>query len=366
MKIREYIQVKPTVSTPDPATYCPANGYIPDPEVFQPPFPMPEFPVESITFICNAATGNWDAQTRNFKLAKTGAGNYLYELFDTGANLLDSWTSSVQYMNFAFPTNDCYYVLRISVTGGTVLTQYFNNDGSVTPYFSCIEQVIFNTPNLSGTCFRGNKSLVFVDFQCSLDSMTSMWAMFENCTSVHFFKPKSSYPALTAIYQAFKGSGIRILDLSNTSMPNIALADNMFCNCLELTEVYFPAAFYGTRFYDSLSGTRRLRKLQLFTSAPNMGTSGNDICYLRAFQNSSFEGEITLPECQYAANMSNIFENCAFVTKIKFEGIWPAITYLSSAFYGCSLLEDIELPRTAKATGELSGAFNTANTAIKY
>jgi hypothetical protein len=367
MRFRQYIPVKTTSggSNPDPSVYCPANGYIPDPEVLHPEFPLPEATVESITFICNAVTSNWQGATREMRIGIDGASERLYELFDTDGNLLNSWTSTPDFMDFNFPTNDRYYVVKVSVTNG-IIEHYYNNTNSVSPYNDCIEAAIFNTPNIKGISFIGNLNFKQVEFKCSLDNLLSLYEFAKYCINfTHFKFPQNNFPMLQRLDAMFEGSGIQKIDLRNIVAPNLDYINGMAKDCLYLSEFHFMPTCNAKRAYDVLYNTPRLAKFTMYTSAPNLGLGFTSTGLMRMFQNSSLEGEITVPENTYGTSISSMFYGCDFLTKIKFVGHWPQLSNGTNALAYCPGLIEAEMPRTVKPTAQITSVFNSSTSALE-
>lgn len=96
MKIREYIQVKPVGSTPDPATFCPANGYIPN----------PINPADGWFLIAEFQTNSPNSTTFDPNIA-ANSGEYAWDLGD-GTYLIGDKTVSHTYLTTATRTVKLY------------------------------------------------------------------------------------------------------------------------------------------------------------------------------------------------------------------------------------------------------------------
>lgn len=348
---------------PNPAIFCPINGYIPDPEVFQPEFPMPEPTEESITFICNAATSNWVEATLKRKSIVSGTETRYYAIYDTNNNLIDTLSSTDQWMNFDFPTNDRYYIVKLYVIGGAI-TAYYNNDATVVPYNNCVEAAIFNTPSITGINFRGNLNFKTIDFKCSLDNLNSLYQFVQNCVQFEYFKfPQNNFPSLQRLDATFEGSGMKKIDLRQISAPNLQYINDIALNCKYLDEFHFMPVCNAVRAGSALQGTIRLRKCTLWQSAPNLGIGGT-ASMSRIFYLSGVEGEFTIPNSAAVTGTSEIFRGCPNITKIKFEGEWPLLDYLYYSFADSPLLVEVEAPRAIHPS-KIQTSFSNTNTAMR-
>jgi len=349
---------------PDPAVFCPINGYIPDPEVLQPEFPMPDPTEESITFICNAATSNWIEQTLARNSIISGSSLRYYAIYDTNNNLLNTLSSPDSAMNFNFPTNDRYYIVKLYVVNASI-TGYYNNQSSVTPYNNCVEAAIFNTPNIIAINFKGNLNFKAIDFKCSLNNLSSLYEFVKDCIQFEYFKfPQYDFPMLERLDSTFEGSGIRKIDLRQINVPLLKYIDDIALNCKYLDEFHFMPTCNAIRAGGALKETIRLRKFTIWESAPNLGNYGVS-SMAQMFQGSAIEGEIVIPNSQIITGVWEIFRRCPNIKKIKLEGNWPQLDYVPNAFSDCPLLEEVEMPSVIIATKSLGAIFSTLNTGLK-
>ena len=340
---------------PPPEIYCPVNGYIPDPEIYIPPINnLDEFPDESVTFICNATIANWRDSTNGYEF-EISNGSYLYELFDINMSLLNSWVVSEDETDFDFPTNDRYYVVRVSPdTKGEHITRYFIGSSAVN-YDSCVEAIIFNATNLTAMNFIGSNNLKSLDFKSTLENLTSFSDLLKNTRDYKYFKfPAGPFTSLASVFSPFGGSKIVKLDLRETELLPAASWANFVDGCADLLEFYFPETFHGTSLYQAFRSTARLKICQMFTSAPNMG-SGAGNCYDQLFVNSTVEGEINLPACDNATSLSSTFDNCLFLEKVILEGSWVGLTSMINTFANSPLLKEVQMPRTLRSDAIVSG-----------
>lgn len=370
--IREYIKVLPIGGNPNPATYCPANGYILDPSIYIPPVSVPESTEDSIIFICNAARGNFDLQTRNIELsANAGGAVYEYKVYDSANVLVDSFTSSVKWVNFNFPSNTGYYTVKITIQQSNYHFTGCWNSGSSVALEGCFEAAIFNTPSLYIFGLAGMKNLKSVNFISSVSSIGTMARSFEWCTSLEYFKIKSTdnnLPLLYNIAALFNYCyGLKSVDLSEmilTKQATTFLAEWVFGNARNCTDIKLPAYFPVTRLYGLFSGTLKLTNLQMFT---NNDAQLTESLLSGVFYNCGYEGDIVFPELKLMpnTNISDFFNGCR-ARYVKMVGDWSNVTLANYIFNNMPLVEEIETPRKLSATIITgSSCFNTVMPALK-
>ena len=352
-------------SDPDPAIYCPSNGYIPDPEIYIPPVILPELITESIIFICNAAVDDWKCNTNGYGLSKTGSDPYLYEIFNSVGTLVDSFTSSAVSVDFTFPTNDAYYTVRVSLPSPT----YFNNfsDGVTADlHDDAVEYVYVNAGSFYWFSMLGNNNLKGVEFKEGNEgSITDISYIFRGCKSLRYWNPRfENFTALQDMVYAFAESSLEKIDLSLLGSTVVDYADYLFSNCKYLSEVIMPTVWYGNRNYRMFQGTQRLRKLVLPTTWTPSGTPDNLMNHF--IYASGVEGELEFPSMPYITAIQNFAQNCLNLEILRFKGSWSGLTDVNSLVTGSPALHTLELPRTMNATTALSGAVNATNTGLRY
>lgn len=349
-------------SDPDPIIYCPANGYIPDPAVVHVPFPLPESTPESLIFVCDASLGNWIAATAPLQRLYVSAGIVLYQLYNTAGDLVDSFNDNSVYINYNFPTTDIY-VLKISVSGG-VFTGFYNSDLTPLDHLECITNAIINAPNITQLSLRGVPNCETCEFRITASALVTITRMFYGNHKMQYFNVPASFQNLNYLNSGFENTIIKSIDLSALDLSGIGLSDGTCKNCKDLMDFKFPAYFSGTRCSSFFENTIRLKNVQMFTSAPNVGNAYAGYDYF--FRNSAVEGEIIIPEAQYNTSISGMFQDASNVTIVRFLGNWPALVTTASAFLNASSLHTVEMPRTVGGTAQLTSPFSTANSGMRY
>lgn len=355
---------------PDPAVYCPLNGFIPDPEIYIPPVELPAITVESIICICKASKG-WRALTLKYKLFSSGNTlGYLYEIFDGTGSLVNSFYDMNKWMDFDFPTTEGYYTVKISVTSPAYFTGWYNNEALVNASDSCVEAIIFNCPNMTAFTQKSNINLTKVSWVGNTFNSLTGWAyMFTGCKSMSYFTlPTITRQSIAGCYQMFAFSGIKRLNLSAINvLTTLGLADSIVDGAKYLDEIIMPSNFAGTRYNSLFKDTIRLRKITMPTSWTN-SEGVYDFTMANMFSYSGVEGEIIMPEIPTAAitNVSNTFYYAANVTAIKFIGDWNKIAFMTNLFTGATSLITFEAPRILKSTVLTSFSWPAAPFGLKY
>ena len=354
---------------PDPAVFCPVNGYIKDPAVYVPPTIIPEpTTTESITFVCNAAVANWRCETDRFKFVKAGASPYKYELFDGVGNLLDSWSNQLQFMNFDFPFNDRYYTVRVSLQSPSYFTLWYNNDALLTSHNSCIEAVFINCPTgfLSFTV-KGNNNILSVELtDDTIANCNSIGYAFDACPKIQYWQPKySAFLNLNQTHYSFRNSGLKYIDLSELLTTTLTITDNLFRDCKYLIEVIMPSNWSGKRLNSMFQGTIRLAKLTLpDTWITNTGTHDTNIDLF--ISNSGIEGELVIQEITGVNRFFSFAENCPNLEILRLKGVYNfSTTGGQRIIHSCPKIRIFEAPRSV-GSAVLSGfPFDTTNVLLE-
>ena len=354
-------------SSPDPAVYCPAAGYIPDPEILHPPIPLPETTPESITCICNASVSHWRCLTNGFNFTKSGAGLYQYKIYDNTATLIDSFTTSANAIDFDFPTASGYYTVEVSLSSPNYFTAFYRSLETTILHDSCIEAIIFNCPNLTGFNQRGNNNISNVSFASgTLGAINGLYLALASCKKINYFNP--GYENLSTVQrldEAFKDSSLLRLDISELNSPGLTYSNGMVQGCKYITEVIMPSVWYSNRNYGMFRDTPRMVKIVLPITWSPSGTPSSDLTYL--FYNCGVEHEIELPSMSYIKNVGNMFYKCYNVPIIRLKGNWTGLTQSSFSNFitDCASLKILEMPRITSITSTAVTIFSTIHTALK-
>jgi hypothetical protein len=350
------------VTPPDPAIYCPAKGYIPDPDIYVPPLPIPPTTTESLTFICNASVAHWRCATNRYQFIRNGSNLFKYEVFDNTGALINTFTSNLTYIDFDFPTASGYYTVKVSLASPSYFTGWYNNDGGANSHNDCIEAVLVNCPTgFTAFSIRGNNNVNSVEFtDATLSKLNSLAFMFEACPSL--VRWPVNWAAITNtlnIYSAFSKTGLTFMDMSAYNEPSTVLADSMFNGCKYLTEVIMPNTWSGTRNYSMFAGTIRLRKVRL----PQIWAPSGAMEFMNNFfQNSGIEGEVILENAPGVTNFHDFANGCPNLTALRFKGNYNfAVTGAQYMINNCPVIKEFEAPRSIGNVNISGGPFDATS-----
>lgn len=223
MSIRQYVQVKALV-LPDPAVYCPANGYEYNPIIYTPPIPMMTPPAESILLLCSNLGTNL--------ITLNGTGSLTYKVYDSVGTLVISQNlASGAVFTYSYPTSASvpYYTIIITPqVSNHILTFYVYSNTSFGKN-QPIYKAIINAPYLTTMqgMFSTVTSLVACDIISTVDSVTDMSSCF-NGTSITYFKFPVHMNAVTTLQYLFQNSNIIAVDFNNCSFPLLTIMSYMF------------------------------------------------------------------------------------------------------------------------------------------
>lgn len=344
-------------SSPDPAIYCPANNYIPDPNgPYVPPVIIPEPSSQEILLLCD------DKGYGVIEIyATASSGNIKVEIWDADYTTVLLTGNHATVVGFEFPTQGTgtYYIVRISPnTAGQNITS-FRVDAR-TGYANTnynIYQAKFNTPNITDltSAFALCKSLVEVIFLTNMNSLTTFTKAFEYA-SLKFivFPDNMSMTSLVNTTYMFRNVEQAIkIDLSKiTTISANVNASYMFTGAKVLEEIVMPSNMSASQNFSYLcDGATNLRKITMPTNMNACTT----ISY--AFRNCYQLAEITLPELPALTALLYAFQTCSNLKKATFHGAMDLVTTGTSVFQNCAMLEELTLPESMNGVTSFSGWF---------
>lgn len=222
-------------SLPDPATYCPAAGYILDPAIYNPPieFISPELSDESIILLCSNTGSN--------TIQLSGNGALTYTVYDSSDNIITSQNKAtgVSFI-YNFPTDvpNTYYKVKITPQVSNHISVFAVGTHTIYGKNQPIEAAILNCPYLTTalTMFMNLVSLKDCKIISTLDSCVSLDQMFYG-TSILTFKFPPSLPVCSTINYLFYQSGIISIDFNNCNLPLLTTAAYVCQYCYSLLGV---------------------------------------------------------------------------------------------------------------------------------
>lgn len=270
MKIREYIQVKPMSSeNPDPATYCPAYGYILNPDLPTPPsFVIPPNETdEKIVMIVSSEQDN----AVSFTCTISNTGQFKTQVYDMAGTLKYTVnTNNNATLNLDLLTSygtlvaEGYYLYKIVITA-TIVTNVITRIVFVSrtgygAYGWPVKEIHFYAPNLttlSALAAAMLKMVTYVKFYANCNSLTNMQATFASCfllkeiilppqmnllttaascfaysSALRYITWPTSLPAITAMNSCFTYGGLKKCTPTDNplpaSMPLLSTINSMF------------------------------------------------------------------------------------------------------------------------------------------
>lgn len=333
---------------PNPAIYCPANGYFPD-DSWVPPVETvnPDGSGgDQILLLCDDLGGG--AISVSFTVS---SGNRRFECLTTDMTVIYTQEQAANIFNYIFPTQGTgtNYIIRLSCVNPasniTVFARSFYTGYSTNHR---ILQAKFYTPNIisiSGAfqSFTDFKEIIFLT---NVNSLTNISNAF-NGSGIE----KATWPAqmngVTTMQSAFQSTfNLKSLNLSGTSFNLLSNLSSAF-RYSSVSEIRLPASLpEATSFQNFAASTSFLKSFILPTSMPKV----TRIDYM-FYDSKILEGDYTYPEMPLCTTYSGAFYNTR-VRKIAFTGAMPlcASSGGGTLASGCSLLEELILPTELAAT----------------
>jgi len=339
MSIRQYIQVKAAIP-PDPAVYCPTNGYVYDPVVITPPIPIPTPPDESITLLCSNFLSN--------TIYCIGTGALTYTVYDsTGAVIFTQNKLSYTYFTYNYSVsaaNPYYTIIATPQIANHILTFAIASHASY-QYNQPIYAAWIKAPYM--TSWQGMFTYLITLQACTIlstaDNVTQMGSMF-NASGILSFKFPSSMNALLTANLLFTSSMIKTVDFNNCSFPLLTNASEMFNGC---------------KYFRSLDMTITAPKLVLMDKFCQLNTSlktanmnfdvtnitqniGMDNC----FNSCTLLESVTLPNFSnstYTITLSYFVNYCTALKYITYRGTLRVNSSIYSPIYKCPNIDTIRV-----------------------
>jgi hypothetical protein len=363
MKIREYIKVMPLSSeNPDPATYCPANGYILDPNVV--PTPLFEIPPgETNEKIILIVSSELDSAV-SFSCYITNTGQFKTQVYDMEGNIKYTVnTANNGTLNLELPTSygtlqpEGYYLFKIVIT----------------PVLGTNSFSTFKIASRTGFAVNGwpvKEMHIYAPNLTSASGLTSAL-----CKIMTFAKFYTNCNSLSSLANAFSGCTLLKKIILPPQMNALTLASYMFLNCSSLLEVVWPTSLPEITSLASCFSYAGLKKCTptnnpLPVSMPKLAAINNMFDYNNVIEEIEIPNDLPL-----LTNMSNFVLFSNKIKTVKFTGTigestagvlfdWiagynPALTQFTfppvfyckgggqaTQFKSCSALQKVVLPPT--------------------
>ena len=350
MSSRQYIQVQ-EMALPDPAVYCPANGYVYDPDFYTPPIPIPTPPDESITLLCSNLLSN--------TIYCTGTGNLTYTVYDsTGSVVFTHNKTSNQYFTYSYSLSALvpYYTIIVTPQVASHIFTFYIASHATYQYNQPIYAAWIKAPNM--TSWSSMFNFVITLQSCTIlstaDSVTTAGGMF-NASGILNFTFPSSMNALTVANLMFTNSMIKTVNWNNCSFPLLTNLSEMFNGCkffrsLDMT-ITAPKLIYMDKFcYLNTSLTMANMNFDVTNITAN-------IIMDNCFNSCTLVESVTLPNFSnsiYTITFSYIVNYCTALKYLTYRGTIRIGTSVYSPIYKCPNID------TVRATGDIVWVSGTA------
>ncbi len=188
--------------------------------------------------------------------------------------------------------------------------------------------------------FQHKSTITAIDFGCNFntESMTSMYRMFRNCSSLTVLDLSGFNTAkVTGMHIAFSGcTNLATLILGdNFTTANVTKTATMFADCSSL--VSLDLSNFNTAKVTDMNG--------MFNNCSSLAT-------LNLGENFTTAN---------VTNMGNMFNGCAALTSLDVTGFdTEKVTYMTQMFNGCAALTSLDLSsfNTSAVTSDMNNMFN--------
>jgi len=362
MKIREYIQVKAAGAAPDPAVYCPANGYIDPDDPDSGYIPNPINPADGWFLIAEFQNNSPNSTT--FDPTITASGEYAWDLGDGTICMYDKSISHT-YLTTATRT------VKLWGKGTCIINQVdFRSDNIIgeldlshSAFASCTIWRLFSNSSLTSIVFPSTISATVTEIAVYSNALSgtldlSMFSSFSSAL-IHFYSNSSVTgvtfaSSITGSVSALIGYSCNLtgtLDVS--AITSLSSMTYQFNNNSNLTAITFPASPTGnvSAFLlqsTGLTGTLNLTQFTSFVTGAsiqlNSCASLTGVTFAStltgSFQNlyfysSGFSGTLDLSMFKSFSNGDIRFYSCAGLTAVTLAG--SATTGAVKFFYGYSI-----------------------------
>ena len=364
MSSRQYIQVQ-EMALPDPAVYCPANGYqIPvDPNILEPDptwYPVGNPSTQQIILTCS---DNGDCRIA-FYVGVESAGNYVVNVYGAGESLINTQTkaNNATY-SWQFPYGGGYTgvgqtTFKVVITPQTAGKNLLSFKCTTYPVSNPVQnwQILyakFNTPGLTSLAiaFAGIDVLQGIEFFSTLNYLGSLSQSFYNCISLKSIQ-FPDMPALTTLSQSFYGC-ISLTSCKFGTLPLCSSTASCFYGCSTLPSQVYPSDMpelldFSNTHYQNI----KLTSVTLFNTAAKVNS------FASAFYSCNSILSITMPSSlPLLSNCMSTFSSCRMLTTINFCTYTPALLICTNMCYADQSLISFTFPTTLNSLTKLDYTF---------
>ena len=356
-------------SNPDPATYCPANGYElpPDPAVFCPlnGYKKPDDWTPGSDWIDPGIPSNnqiillcSDEQSKKLGLICTisSAGQYNVKIYGYNNTLLSNTnTNNNTAFSYTFtfgsgvPSAAGYSTYRVIITPTNPLYNILTFTLSAVSGYTtnwCVYQAKFNIPSATSlaSAFTGNTYIQRIEFLSNMNLLTTLANLCYNASTFSSVVFPEQMNLLNSFNNTFYGTIIEYC-IVPTTLPELADWSYMFYNT-PIREFTFPPSLPKTTnlaavFYNCFV----FKKVVLFTYAPIV-TNASAMFYANYILNTG----LLFPNMPLLTTITQICTQCKLVPSVIFTGPSNVLTNCSNAFANMLACIVITMPSSMSAT----------------
>ena len=366
---------------PDPAIFCPAEGYIlpedcpvPDPEIicpidgwvkpespYTPPVETPTPDNEEIILLCDRSGEGFVSVT-----GIVTPGKITYILEDAITHVVLNTQELSSYVAFKFDIltypDTIFFLVRIkpSSAGSTISRVYTLDESGYTKDWPIIYADFTRASNITSfdSSFKNILKFKRIDFPSNLDNCTSFRYTFQNSGLLWVFFPQ--LPEVTTMYGVCYDCYDLILAYLPEELPEVTAMTYAFRNCSSLIEHTMPKKINkctDIRYY--LYGASSLKTLKIWEEAAllsNIGYAFMDLVELESW--------IIVKDTPSISSFYNMFYNCTKLPHLEFqveESIANSCQYIAR---DCDALQYLELPRSMPNVSSFTGFITAASTGL--
>lgn len=327
MKHQNYTVIKASGSNPDPATYCPANGYY-DPTVPIPYIPDPNMPVATVNDgeIVLMMIDSLDKAINTYVTINnaTKARYSIYGADDTLIYTVDVNNNTTFF--YQFPTTggielaNGYHafkvVIKAATTGSITHFKFMTKSGYAASGWPVIEAHI-KCPSLTTLyqAFLNQKIFEYLKFYGDHNNLTNINAITSGCDLIRGFKAGVQMNALT-------------------DMGSFILNDSL------LEDISLPTTFDNLQNLQSAFRGSGIKTFNFFPATLPAVTNAREMLY----SCKNLIGSIEIPSMPNCVDMVYVASQCPKTTKTTFLGNYiPNTSSAISSFQGCTMLKEVDM-----------------------
>ena len=331
---------------PNPAIYCPANGYFPS-DSWVPPVETlnPDGSGgDQILLLCDDLGGG--AISVSFTV---NSGNRRFECLTTDMTVIYTQEQAANVFNYIFPTQGTgtNYIIRLScVNPASSITIFARSAYTNYSTNHRILQAKFYTPNITSiaSAFQGYTNFKELIFLTNVNLLSNMSYAFDG-SGIESITWPAQMNGLTTFNYTFQNTyNLKHVDISGVPFNMLSSLSNMFRGS-NIGSIKLPASLpEATNFSSFAQNAFFLKSCTIPTSMPKVTTISAMFTECKIL-----EGDFIYPSMPLCTSISSSFYNTR-VRKIAFTGSMPLCTTANSMAAYCKNIEELVMPTELAAT----------------